>query len=88
MKSVTIHCGFPTKGAALRHGFNRATSVDFQGMGCSLSFPEWGWMRTRLTCLRATMRVWSRTASMEGEKGEVWARIWLPRGWRRMKIRA
>ena len=75
-----------------RRGFVRGTSavrvVRFGYKGVSQSFLQWGWMRTRLTCLRATMRVWSRKASMEGEKGEVWARIWLPRGWRRMKIRA
>jgi hypothetical protein len=41
---------------------------DYVAMGWSQSFRQWGWMRTRLTCLRSTMRVWSRTASMSEPK--------------------
>jgi hypothetical protein len=40
--------------------------------GWSQSFRQWGWMRTRLTCLSSTARNWSRTTSISAMRERRW----------------
>jgi hypothetical protein len=57
-------------------------------MGWSQSFLQWGWMSTRLTCLRSTTRIWSRTASMSELKQRLRVRRKSPSPERTIKASA